>query len=49
MSFGRVVKALEPALRERVEVDIAAFLARHHAPEGIALDAAAWLVTAYRA
>lgn len=48
MSFGRVVKALEPTLRERVEADIGAFLARHHTPEGIALDAAAWLVTAYR-
>ena len=48
MSFGRVVKALAPPLRARIEADIVAHLAAAAQPGGIRMDASAWLVTARR-
>jgi SAM-dependent methyltransferase len=48
MSFGRVVKALDAPLRGRIDADIVRFLEQHRSSAGIALDAAAWLVTARR-
>ena len=49
MSFGRLVNSLDPVLRGRIEADIVSFLDQHRSSAGIALDAAAWLVTAQRA
>lgn len=46
LPFGEALAALEPEARRRAQEDIEAMFARHHGPEGVAIPAMAWFVSA---
>ena len=49
MSFSRVVEAQPEPVRQAIADDLLAYLAARHSSAGIALDASAWLVSAWGA
>ena len=48
MHFGELLREQPPSVRTRVETEVAALFRAHETPSGVAMDASAWLVTAWR-